>query len=558
VASYDVFAPREPVDWKLEALQDWGRLICYGRPGWNALYKGGANLSYNPYAYENLIQFARTKLIAGTDPTFTTWPPEFPNLPPSVASELVRTMEIALLSRRALVCIGRRTELARTLVASCMAVCVDVSEDFESMLVESLSEPILSEAAARLIHKYKLWPTLLQTLVDAIRLGTVESGRLGELAAWILLSIAWDAACIAKFQDRLTVKTFTRSDVSLGDFLKALLGYVPAVDYRCNRKRTRNNNDPETAEKNALDVARDLMKWRVCFTHMIQISRNQVSLESLQVAACRMGMTISAPGTAAVDATLPLFPPSGGKFEELGSVQFQIRNLFEPPSSLGEDCLRGMQEVARKMAEGGLCGIDIVLHVGDKRLNHTSAEFFMQSGSNRACLVLSTDARLTLFKHAIQTVTQTSSTEGAEILHSLFQKLIDAERLVSFRDQELSIRNSHQNPYSLIGAENVTLFENIEQLRDVFLLAKNKPTEKAHKLQQAAVPSEHANQLSKQTRKLQLAKTRQKRGKTSGKNVKRSAKTTFEDGTSEEAQRQPTKKRPKTIKTLGKNLRCEE
>jgi hypothetical protein len=468
VATFDIFASQKPVQsWNLAALQDWGLLLGYGRPAWKAMFEQGAKRERNPFDYQGLINLAQSKLLGGRSLGFLQWPPP-------LEANLVRTIEIALLSRRGLVRIGKRSELAKSLVASCMAVCLDVSEDLESLFVESLSEPILSEAAALLILRYQLWPTLLRALVAAIQHGTVESGRLGELATWILFAIAWDAACIIKDGGRTNAKAFTRSDITLRDFLTALLGELPDVEVRASKKRKRGDSSTESEGEVQSKFVEELLGMHLCFTHVLQLSKRQPSRETLELIGRRMALGVCVPGTDAIDGLAALWS-SGG---DLGSMQVQIKNQSKYRTSFEKACFADMSEVADNMAEEGncLCGLDLVIHVGDKREGRAVSNFFIMEGAKRACLLLSTDSKLSLFGHAIQTATQTPDKQdskiAAESVHGLFQKFIDAERLVSFKDKGLSIRNPPQDK-SLLAERQPQLSGQTQGLMDVFILEKN-------------------------------------------------------------------------------------
>jgi hypothetical protein len=440
--------------------------MTYGRPGWISLFRAGSKKTKNPYTFEELIMLARSKLLGGLE--VSEWPPE-------ENTQLLKAFRITLLSRRALIRIGMRTELARTMVASCMSMCMKVSEDLESMLVDSLSEPILSEAAGRIINDFDLWPELLETLVDAMSYGavTVETGKLGELAAWILLAIGWDAACKAK--EPSPYRTYTRSDISLGDLLKALLGEVPGLDPTRlkQNKRTRQGNLKEQ-EDNSEVVIQELMEMLLCFTHVTQLHTSGLSLENLKMAACRMVLAVCAPGTDSIDAFLALLPPKG-KLGELGVLQLQIKNKNYLRPSEAKRCFKNMGDVAIvKISQTDkkclkLRGLDMLIHVGDQINAEPKCELFVDGTTNRACLLLSTDSKLSLFQEAFKAVTRRE--DGAQRLASAFQRLVDAERSASFKYKTWSAGNAQPGSpdFSSVPGEP-SVESQMDMLMDVFFV----------------------------------------------------------------------------------------
>jgi hypothetical protein len=439
----------------------------YGRPGWAALYKASNKGNNGAYDVKNLISLAKVKLMGGYD--VTQWPPKSKrgNELVAVGDELLETFRIALLSRRALVRIGMMSQLARNMVASCMGICLGVSDKLESMLVDSLSEPILSEASARIINEYCLWHELLEALLVAMRYGAVETGRLGELAAWILFAIGWDAACRAK--DTSMFPTYTRADVTLQDLLSALLGSVPEVELQRPLKsmKTRQSTDVYTEDKEKAYVE-ELLQRRVCFTHVIQLQKNGLSMPNLKMTASRAAMAACPPGTDAIDGFIPLYPPQQSaqnpprqEAAELWVAQIQVRNKKELRPGEVKRTFKNMADVAGDV-NAGLLGIDILLRFGAK---DSTCKLFKKSGSNRVCLLLSTDSKLSLFKMALEAVSKSLS--QAECLSSAFQRIVDAERSAFFKSETWSASSEEMHAsrpkYDNLGMQ-------MDSLTDVFLL----------------------------------------------------------------------------------------
>lgn len=477
--------PTTVKSWNLEGLQRWERLITYGRPGWTALWKVNAHKNMNPYSPNKLLRLAERKLTAGIQNS--TW------VLTNGEEMLVRSIKLTLLSRRALIRIGFHSQEARCMVASCMGICTGISHDLKLIRVQSLSEPILSEAAARLINRHNLWPDLLETLIHGVQHGFVNTGAAGEIAAWVILSIAWDAACIRKFQTS-DVITYTRSDVSVKDFIEALLGYVPEINPKeipdgtskqefsgeasdgASKKEFSSADSDVASEKefssaesdgasekeissaesdgeikqevckqgsectrvkiNKQTFVEELMARRICFTHMAQLSSTKATFEHLKNAACRMQFSVCAPLTYYIDAFAPLFPAREAESQDLWSMQIQVRNHGQFDKKISKVSLEKMSEAAMNMAKTAdsentsfLSGLDVYMHIGHKVQGYKYCDFHVKPKSVRACLVLSTDSCLTLFQSAIKTVCGEGNHAGAAKLTSLLSRLIDLERL---------------------------------------------------------------------------------------------------------------------------------
>jgi hypothetical protein len=478
VASFDVFSQPLAVEaWNLQELQRWERLITYGRPGWMALWKVNAKKNKNPYSPEKLLLLAKRKLTAGIENS--TWALT------NAEDRLVRTIKLTLLSRRALIRIGYHSQEARSMVASCMGICTGVSRDLKLIRVQSVSEPILSEAAALLINQHKLWPSLIDTLIHGVQNGFVSSGTAGEIAAWIILSIAWDAACICKSQ-MTDVLTYTRSDVSLEDFLLALLGYVPEIGAEDTSEQDcfsqGSNGSVASMEKAAF--VKELLARRVCFTHAAQVKSTKLSFGHLQDAACRMQLAVCAPGTHFIDAFTGLFPAYGAENQDLWSIQIQARNHARFDKNKSEVSLSKMSETAIEMAKSAgpgypsvLPGLDIYLHIGHNLPKRKFCKFYVKCKVQRACLVLSTDSWLTLFEPAMRTVCgrkrdRAGNQIGAAELASLFATLIDLERQSLSQKGPWSMDHMPESVKKQPGCGQIPLNKQLENLQEVMCTGK--------------------------------------------------------------------------------------
>ncbi len=207
---------------------------------------------------------------------------------------------------------------------------------------------------------------------------------------WVILAIAWDAACINKQPGE--VSSYTRSDVTLRDFLTALIG-SKAVELTVE-------NAGSTQQER--DFVQELLQRRVCFTHVSQLRNMKPSLGDLKMAASRMRLVVCAPRTFAIDALGALHPPAGQEALPLFSIQFQIKNredFFEE-----EICFEKICEAAYNMSNRTLRGLDFIIHMGHPRSERNRVKFYIQKDHNRACIVLSTGLQLLTFQNAIQTV----------------------------------------------------------------------------------------------------------------------------------------------------------
>ena len=102
---------------------------------------------------------------------------------------------IALWCVRASLLVKPHGELASDLIANRLDVCLSVSPDRKTVFVGYSSEPLVAEAAARIINQYKIkFDEMIEPLLGFIREGLVEPEPKGELTVRILLTLAWDHA----------------------------------------------------------------------------------------------------------------------------------------------------------------------------------------------------------------------------------------------------------------------------------------------------------------------------------------------------------------------------
>ncbi|KAG9301730.1 hypothetical protein G9A89_003275 [Geosiphon pyriformis] len=182
-----------------------------GRALWTALLKSGLSIG-------RAVETAKRKLLGGT---VTTNLQSILSTAKTVDEQLA--MAIAIMSVLISVDISPQPHLSHLLVSSHMATCISIKEDRSQMLVMYPSEPILAEAAFRLIDSDATLVKVLQLFATSFQCEFVDAGYRGELVARLILIIAW-RKCVQKSwgKDRL----YTR-ELSLKEFLSALFEYTP-------------------------------------------------------------------------------------------------------------------------------------------------------------------------------------------------------------------------------------------------------------------------------------------------------------------------------------------
>jgi hypothetical protein len=164
------------------------------------------------------------------------------------------------------------------------------------------SEPMLAIAAADLLlQSSNAYRKAMQTLVEKLVVTGVvlEKGRMGELIARILLTLARDAAILPNFNPRKSANTKNEDEarsfvdlstrkvqeIKLDAFLVALLGKSCGV--------LAEQNFVQGSRKTPQGMVQDLLKWAsdcyVNFTHFIQLTEpiNAVSPHFLYECWCR-------------------------------------------------------------------------------------------------------------------------------------------------------------------------------------------------------------------------------------------------------------------------------
>src|SRR6185312_11125612 len=161
----------------------------YGRVMWAAFRSCGMTDG-------DLVTFAQSKLLGGYEQMET-----LPTITPQMA--------IAILSSFASIEITPSSSLAKQVVAGNMAICLHVSHDRSSIMARYPSDPVLAEAAAKLVqdtfnHEKRM--QMLRVLANSLTNGLVERGKRGELIGSLIIGLAMQRCQKSHFQKRISFR----------------------------------------------------------------------------------------------------------------------------------------------------------------------------------------------------------------------------------------------------------------------------------------------------------------------------------------------------------------
>jgi len=246
-----------------------------GRALWAALLNSGLSI-------KKAVETAQRKLLGGTVST------NLQNILSTAKADEQLAMAIAIMSVLISVDISPQPHLSHLLVSSYMATCISIKEDRSQMLVMYPSEPILAEAAFKLVDDDATLVKVLQLFAASFQCGFVDAGHRGELAARLILIIAW-RKCVQKNRGK---DGFYTRELSLKEFLSALFGDIGALVA---------TND----SWNGLKLDKLLLESVLCFTHFIQVEYTPDSglLEQLFRRGAAAILKFNQPG---VDLLIPL------------------------------------------------------------------------------------------------------------------------------------------------------------------------------------------------------------------------------------------------------------
>uniref|UniRef100_A0A1D1XK08 Cytochrome c-type biogenesis protein CycH n=1 Tax=Anthurium amnicola TaxID=1678845 RepID=A0A1D1XK08_9ARAE len=291
--------------------EDPACLFRRGRPLWGSLFEAQShNMALTS---DRIIDLARDKIIGGTN--FTSWKKDKNRKTFSAAETL------SILGPRLCIDVSPWTLLSSQLISSHMWLCLHVSEERDRITTSLPSEPILAEAASRIINDPSVDVSeLLNVLASTFREGVVLGGYRGELVARFLLLRAWDVAC----NKRITSTTLTVSNqyslsMTLGDFLKTLLvaeTYKELAPYLED-------------EKDSAYIQSTLCNALIRFTHFIKVTYTPSRQELLQF-FIRGAAVLCKECEKGADIIIPIFMGKADTSldaDRISYVLIQVKNL---------------------------------------------------------------------------------------------------------------------------------------------------------------------------------------------------------------------------------------
>jgi len=188
------------------------KLWEYGRVIWAAFKL--CNISD-----KELINFAQSKLLGGYEELDVT----------TITTEIA----MAIFSSFACIEITPSSSLSKRVVAGNMAICLHVSQDRSSIMVQYPSDPVLSEAAVKLLqdefdHRKRM--QMLKELAHSLVNCLVERGKRGELIASLTIGLAMQKCQKSTFPKRDPFR-YSRA-ISLKAFLDVFIGIDSDVIFK--------------------------------------------------------------------------------------------------------------------------------------------------------------------------------------------------------------------------------------------------------------------------------------------------------------------------------------
>jgi len=181
-------------------------------------------------------------------------------------------------------------DVSHTQVERHMRLCIAATVGLEKMITISGSEPLLAEAAYRLMKSTK--KSAVRHLAEHSDLNSIDRGRRGELVATLLIMQAYDAARAIS----------NGRCVSVANFMEALL---PASKYKTLLGSGPSSlpMDSDTAET-FKEIFKDYGLW---FNHVIKIeNKEMISIDHLWKFVTRGAMILCATGQEGIDIVLPV------------------------------------------------------------------------------------------------------------------------------------------------------------------------------------------------------------------------------------------------------------
>jgi hypothetical protein len=197
-----------------------------------------------------------------------------------------------------------------------MRVCLSVRPGFTSAITVAASEPILAEAARDVM----LEMNSPEELLKALRLSGMDKGDRGEMAAMLLLLLAYDKA---RRKAEKEAEEIRLPAVSLVSFLEALLCENAQGD---TMKMTCTLAASEEAPKTLRDT---FGRAKVYFTHFIRLDNFKLVNRQYFAGFMERGAAfICAVGNPGIDIGIPFMFDGDGPLERsnMGVILVQVKN----------------------------------------------------------------------------------------------------------------------------------------------------------------------------------------------------------------------------------------
>ena len=166
------------VTWRPSEVARTSRLIKFGRPAWDLLFKGKPGYDLRDLARSKLLRTSKL----GLQLLFS-----------SENRDDVTLKMLACICSRLAIHTGSYVTATKELVASYMMPLERVGQYHDQLETRYLSEPILAEVAAEATGIFG-WTRPLETLLSEMRSGVVVKGYRGEFVTKVLLAMAMEDA----------------------------------------------------------------------------------------------------------------------------------------------------------------------------------------------------------------------------------------------------------------------------------------------------------------------------------------------------------------------------
>ena len=230
---------------------------------------------------------------------------------------------ISLLSARVLVNILPQSNLTETLVSDFMNYCFFVDEDRETLIVKTISEPILSHAAGIILNgddKMAFWSRTLTLIGKVFRDGMAHAGYLGEFTARVLFTLAWDLGAKSH--------TITKRQ-TVGGFFCNLLHTTVFEEFENQCAEHHRLIEEYSNEQGSSYTLPKLLDYVIFFTHFVQVYKYTPTKKRLLEMFERGAAVITQAQQYAIDVIIPIYCPSSDgslKEENMSYILISIKN----------------------------------------------------------------------------------------------------------------------------------------------------------------------------------------------------------------------------------------